>query len=77
MSRWPADAKRFRVSIAHNVRRDAGYLHIPNPALAKCGNPEWMQLVTQVDKPGHAPGLVATPGTYARSAPALFSKESR
>lgn len=77
MPRWPADAKRFGTSIAHNVRRDAGHFHIPNPALAKCGNPEWLRLVAQGDKPMHAPGLAATTGTHARSAPTSFSKESR
>lgn len=75
MPRWPADAKRFSVSIAHSVRRNAGYFHIPNPALAKCGNPEWLRLVTQGGKPGHAPGLAETTGTHVRSAPDSFSRE--
>ena len=50
MTKWPADAREFRVSITHNVQRGTSYSYIPKPILAKLGNPEGLRFVIQGDK---------------------------
>ena len=50
MPRWPANAKKFKVSIIHNVQRDTSYSYIPKPILAKLGNPKGLQFVIRGDK---------------------------
>ena len=50
MPRWPADTKKFKVSITRNVKRDTSYSYIPKPILAMLGNPKGLQFVIQGDK---------------------------
>lgn len=50
MTKWAANAKEFRVSITHNVKRCTSYSYIPKPILAKLGNPKGLKFVIQDDK---------------------------
>ena len=50
MTKWAADAKEFRVSITHNVKRGTSYSYIPKPILARLDNPEGLRFVIQGDK---------------------------
>ncbi len=50
MTKWAANAKEFRVSITHNVKRCTSYNYIPKPILAKLGNPKGLKFVIQDDK---------------------------
>ena len=50
MTKWAADAKEFRVSITHNVKRLTSYSYIPKPILTRLGNPKRLRFVIRGDE---------------------------
>ena len=50
MTKWAADAKEFRVSITHNVKRLTSYIYVPKPILTKLGNPKRLKFVIEGGK---------------------------